>query len=233
MIVVILAGGKGTRISEETKFIPKPLIKIGSYPIIWHIIKYYKGYGYKKFIILGGYKFNKIKKFFLKKEIKGIEIKIINTGLNTTNGGRIYKVKNILSKARFMLTYGDGLSNVNLNLLKKFHLKNKNISTVTAVRPPARWGYLHFKNHKIYRFDEKKISNEGWINGGFFIFEPETLKFFKKNTVIETNLIPKLVKLNLIKAYKHKGFWQCMDNMRDKEILNKMWKNHPKWKIWQ
>ena len=234
MIVVILAGGKGTRLSEETKLTPKPLVKIGSKPIIWHIIKFYQSYGLKDFIIAGGYKYKKINDYFLKTKIQNVNINVINTGLNTMNGGRLFKLKKKLAQKRFMVTYGDGLSNINLKKLIKHHSKMNLIATVTAVRPPARWGYLHLKGIKILKFEEKKSLNEGWINGGFFIFEPEIFKYLKnERDILEKNLMPKLVYKNQISAYKHAGFWPCMDNIKEKNDLNNLWKKSPKWKRWK
>ena len=178
MKVVILAGGKGTRISEYTKSIPKPMVKIGSKPILEHIINYYMKYGFKDFLIAGGYKYSIIKSYFKKKKISA-NIRVIDTGLETLTGSRLLKLKNILDDT-FMLTYGDGLSNINLKKLLKFHRANKKKITITAVHPPARFGELEIKNKLVTKFEEKPQLQKGWINGGFFVIEPEFLNFVGK-----------------------------------------------------
>jgi len=223
MKVVILAGGKGTRISEYTKSIPKPMIKIGSKPILEHIINYYMSYGFKDFLIAGGYKYSIIKNYFKKK--KKINIKVINTGLESLTGKRLVKLEKEL-KNTFMLTYGDGLSNVNLDKLLKFHKKNKKKITVTAVHPPARFGELTINNKLVKEFEEKPQLQKGWINGGFFVVEPEFLKFIgNKNVMLERSPMTKAVKTKNLAAYKHSGFWFCMDTLRDKKVLEAMLKN--------
>ena len=220
MKVVILAGGKGTRISEYTKSIPKPMIKIGSKPIIEHIIKYYMNYGFKEFLVAGGYKYTLIKNYFKKKKIANI--KVINTGLESLTGRRLIKLKKEL-KSTFMLTYGDGLSNINLNKLLKFHKKNKKKITVTAVHPPARFGELTISNNLVKKFEEKPQLQKGWINGGFFVVEPEFLKFIgKKNVMLERSPLIKAAKKKNFAAFKHKGFWSCMDTLRDKKVLDNL-----------
>ena len=223
MKVVILAGGKGTRISEYTKSIPKPMIKIGSKPILEHIINYYMSYGFKDFLIAGEYKYSIIKNYFKKK--KKINIKVINTGLESLTGKRLVKLEKEL-KNTFMLTYGDGLSNVNLDKLLKFHKKNKKKITVTAVHPPARFGELTINNKLVKEFEEKPQLQKGWINGGFFVVEPEFLKFIgNKNVMLERSPMTKAVKTKNLAAYKHSGFWFCMDTLRDKKVLEAMLKN--------
>ncbi len=223
MKVVILAGGKGTRISEYTKSIPKPMIKIGSKPIIEHIIEYYKRFGFKDFLIAGGYKNSVIKNYFKKKKIANI--KVINTGLNSLTGRRLLKLNKKL-KSTFMLTYGDGLSNVDLNKLLKFHKKNKKKITVTAVHPPARFGELTILNNLVKKFEEKPQLQKGWINGGFFVVEPDFLKFIgRKNVMLERSPLTNAVKKKNFAAFKHKGFWSCMDTLRDKEVLDNLIKN--------
>ena len=223
MKVVILAGGKGTRISEYTKSIPKPMIKIGSKPILEHIINYYMSYGFKDFLIAGGYKYSIIKNYFKKK--KKINIKVINTGLESLTGKRLVKLEKEL-KNTFMLTYGDGLSNVNLDKLLKFHKKNKKKITITAVHPPARFGELTINNKLVKEFEEKPQLQKGWINGGFFVVEPEFLKFIgNKNVMLERSPMTKAVKTKNLAAYKHSGFWFCMDTLRDKKVLEAMLKN--------
>jgi len=172
MKVVILAGGHGTRIAEYTKTIPKPMIKVGNKPLIYHIMKHYSKYGYKNFYIALGYKGHVIKKYFRKKFFDW-NINLVETGKNTMTGGRLKRLTKILGKDRFMMTYGDGLSNVNLNKLLKFHKKNKKLLTLTAVRPPARFGAIKITGSRVNYFKEKSKLDEGWINGGFFVIEPE------------------------------------------------------------
>ena len=224
MKVVILAGGKGTRILEYTKSIPKPMVKIGSKPILEHIINYYMKYGFKDFLIAGGYKYSIIKSYFKKKKISA-NIRVIDTGLETLTGSRLLKLKNILDDT-FMLTYGDGLSNVNLKKLLKFHRSNKKKITMTAVHPPARFGDLEIKNKLVTKFEEKPQLQKGWINGGFFVIEPEFLNFVgKKNVMLERSPLLKAVKTKNLSAFKHNGFWFCMDTLRDKKVLDKMIKD--------
>ena len=224
MKVVILAGGRGTRISEYTKSIPKPMVKIGSKPILEHIINYYIKFGFNDFLIAGGYKYSIIKSFFKKKKIPA-KIDVVNTGLNTLTGSRLLKLKKKL-KDTFFLTYGDGLSNVNLNSLLKFHIKNKKKITITADHPPARFGELEIINNNVTKFEEKPQLQKGWINGGFFVVEPEFLKFIgNKNVMLERSPLLQAVKTKNLSAFKHTGFWYCMDTVRDKEVLDKMIKN--------
>ena len=234
-IVVILAGGKGTRLSEETHRIPKPMVKIGKKPIISHIINIYRNYGLKNFYILGGYKFKIIKDYFNKNK----NIHVVNTGMNTMTGGRLYKILKKISKSNFnkdfFLTYGDGVSDIEISKVYKFHKKNKKIATMTVVRPPARWGYAILKHKFVKNFEEKNQHKEGWINGGFFVINLRILKFFKKfknknNIVFEKDILPQLSKKKELVAYKHQNFWQCMDNIRDKYLLNKIWQINKKWK---
>ena len=224
MKCVILAGGKGTRISEYTKLIPKPMIKIGSKPILEHIINYYMKFGFNDFIIAGGYKYSIIKNYFQKRK-NLVKIEVINTGNSSLTGKRLIKLKNKLTDT-FMLTYGDGLSNVDLNKLLKCHKKNKKKITMTAVHPPARFGELEINNSLVKRFEEKPQLQKGWINGGYFVVEPEFLKFIgNKNVMLERSPLTKAVKTKNLAAYKHTGFWFCMDTLRDKEVLETMMKN--------
>tara|TARA_B100000945_G_C20325596_1_gene569826 strand:+ start:369 stop:1076 length:708 start_codon:yes stop_codon:yes gene_type:complete len=217
--VVILAGGYGSRLSEYTKTIPKPMVKIMGKPIIMHIINHYKKYGFQKFIIASGYKGEVIKNYFKK---KNKNIKVINTGLKTMTGGRVKRLKTYLHDQVFLMTYGDGLSDVNINNLLKFHRKSKNVATLTAVRPPARFGSIKLNNDKVTYFKEKSSLDEGWINGGFFVFEPLVFKYLKgDNTYLEREPLQIISKKKLLGAFKHKGFWQCMDTRRDKIILEK------------
>ncbi len=221
MKVVILAGGLGTRLSEYTKTIPKPMVEIKKKPLIFHIMKHYAKYGFKEFYIAGGYKQEVIKKFF-KKKFYDWKIKIIDTGEITMTGGRLKRLKKYLSNETFMLTYGDGLSDVNLKKLLEFHKKNKNIATLTSVRPPARFGAIKVRGKKVIYFKEKSRLDEGWINGGFFVFEPTIFKYIKNDkTYLERQPLELISKKNNLFAFKHDGFWQCMDTIRDKEILEK------------
>jgi glucose-1-phosphate cytidylyltransferase len=232
MKLVILAGGLGTRISEETDYIPKPMVKIGKEPILWHIIKYYSTFGFREFIICGGYKINFIRNFFKKKN-KSCNIKVINTGKNSNTGERLKRVKKYINNT-FCLTYGDGLSNVNLNKLIYFHNKNKSIATLTAVKPIPHFGKMVFKGNKVFKFFEKNKKKENWINGGFFVCEKNIFKYLvSKNPIFESETLPILAKKKLLAAYKHNDFWYCMDTLRDKRYLNSLWssKKAP-WKIW-
>lgn len=241
MQLLILAGGFGTRISEETDYIPKPMVKIGNKPIIWHIIKYYVEYGFNDFIICGGYKHEIIKEYFNKKNLKrllntkkNLNISVFFTGKDSNTGERIKRVKMHLND-EFCLTYGDGLSNVNLNSLLAFHRKiKKTLVTVTSVLPQPRYGKLKFKGSKISDFYEKQSENENWINGGFFVCNKKMISFFKKkNPIFESDILTELAKKNFLYGYKHKGFWYCMDTLRDKRHLNFLWKNKKApWKIW-
>ena len=235
MKTVILAGGLGTRLSEETKYKPKPMVSIGKYPILWHILKIYEFYNNNEFIIAGGYKQNFIKNFLFKNNNLISKIDLIDTGLLTNTGGRLFRLKKFLKNNTFMLTYGDGLANININKLIKFHKKHKSLATITVVRPPARWGYVKLNNNTVSKFEEKNQLNEGWINGGFFVFEPEIFDYIKKSdsTILEHDVLPVLSKKKYLKAYKHQGFWQCMDSLRDKKLLEKLWKQkNPPWKVW-
>ena len=227
MKVVILAGGMGTRISEYTKSlikpIPKPMIKVNGKPIIHRIIDHYIKYGHREFIIALGYKGKLIKKYFKKKKFKvKINIKLVDTGLKTMTGGRLKRLKKYLKKETFMMTYGDGISDVNLKKLLKFHRVNKTIATLTAVRPPARFGAIKIRGKKVSYFKEKSKLDEGWINGGFFVFEPKVFDYIQNDgTYLEKEPLINLGKKNQLNAFKHYGYWQCMDTIRDKEILEK------------
>jgi len=222
MKVILLAGGFGTRLSEYTKTIPKPMIEVGGKPMLFHIMKLYAKYGFKDFYIALGYKGLVIKKFF-NKNLFDWRINLIETGNNTMTGGRLKRLKKYIGNETFMMTYGDGLSNLNLKELLKFHKKNKKLVTVTAVRPPARFGALKLKGQHVSYFKEKSKLDEGWINGGFFVMEPEFLKFIKDDsTYLEREPLEKMSQKKQLVAFKHKGFWQCMDTKRDKEKLDKI-----------
>jgi len=225
MKVVILAGGLGTRISEYTKTIPKPMIKINKKPIIVHIMKHYAKYGFNNFYIALGYKGKIIKKYFKKNYFKW-NINLIDTGLKTMTGGRLRRLKKILGRETFFMTYGDGVSDVNLHKLLKFHNRRKKLVTLTAVRPPARFGAIKLLGSKVKTFREKEKLDEGWINGGFFVMEPEFLNHIEgDNIFLEKEPLVRASKKGQLSAYKHHGFWQCMDTQRDKDKLEKMLKS--------
>ena len=226
MKVVILCGGLGSRLSEETKVKPKPMVKIGNKPILCHIIDTYKYYGFKNFILALGYKGNYIKNFFKNKK-KDPNIKLVDTGKNTLTGGRLLKLKKYFKKDEiFMLTYGDGLTNQNIKKLVKFHKSHGKIATMTAVRPLVRFGELNLRGNKVKKFKEKPLASKGWINGGYFVFSSKIFKFINGNkTMLEREPLEKLTKINQLIAFKHDGFWQCMDNMRDKLLLNEIYKS--------
>jgi len=226
MKVVILCGGKGSRLSEETHSKPKPMVKIGLKPILSHIINIYAYHGYKEFIFLLGYKGQVIKKYF-SKHFPNLNFRFINTGIKTGTGGRILKIKKYFSKnENFMLTYGDGVSNQNIKKLAKYHITHKKIATMTVVRPPARFGVVKLNGNKIKFFAEKPQTSLGWINGGFFVFNQKIFKFIKKfDEMLEKKPLELLSKKNQLIAYKHKGFWQCMDTLRDKNQLDNLIKN--------
>lgn len=230
MKTVILCGGKGTRLSEETKKIPKPMVKIGKMPILEHIINIYIKFGVKDFIFALGYKKEFIKKYFSQKKFKNLNIKFVDTGLNTLTGKRLKKLEKFLKDEKdFFLTYGDGLTDLNIKKLIKFHFKHKKVATVTAVRPPARFGELLINKNKVRKFYEKNQIRSGWINGGFFIFNKDIFNYLsQKDCMLEKEPMTKLVKYQQLLAYKHYSFWQCMDTLRDKELLNKIWKNDKK-----
>ena len=221
MKIVILAGGFGTRISEYTKTIPKPMIRIKKKPIIVHIMEHYAKHGFTDFYIALGYKGSIIKKYFENKKFEW-NINLIDTGQKTMTGGRLKRLKKFLKDDTFMLTYGDGLSNINLKKLLKFHKENKKMVTMTAVRPPARFGSIKIKGNKVEYFKEKSRMDEGWINGGFFIMEPKFLNYIKSDvTYLEKYPLEKVTKMKELNAYKHYGYWQCIDTKRDLDRVKK------------
>ena len=222
MKVVILCGGIGSRLAEETKLIPKPMVKIGNLPIVHHIINYYKNFGFNEFVLATGYKKEIIEKYFKKDK----SVKCIFTGKNTLTGGRVLRLKKYFKKnENFLLTYGDGLTNQDLKRLLKFHLKHNKIATITAVKPPARFGELKITGDKVKLFEEKPQLQNNWINGGYFVFNSKIFDYISSDkTMLEREPFKKLTNKKHLMAYKHFGFWQCMDTMREKTILSKLWK---------
>ena len=230
MKAVILCGGLGTRLSEETKKIPKPMVKIGNEPILIHIMNIFANYNIKNFVLALGYKKDIKRKYFKKKKYKNWNIELIDTGLYTMTGSRLSKLRKTLeSEENFFLTYGDGVSDINIKKLLKFHLKNKKVATVTAVKPPARFGELYLNKNLVKKFAEKNQINSGWINGGFFLFNKKIFNYLPKTPcMLEREPIKNLTKKKELTAYKHSGFWQCMDTLRDKELLCNLWKSKKK-----
>ena len=224
MKLVILAGGFGTRLSEYTDSIPKPMVPIGNKPIIEHIMGIYASYGHKEFYVALGYKGDVIRKYF-KNFKKDWKVNLIDTGSDTFTGGRLKRLEKYLSKENFLLTYGDGLSNIDINKLIKFHEAHKKIVTISAVRPPARFGSLNLKGSEVLKFKEKTQLGDSWINGGFFVINPKFFNFLQDDkTVLEAAPLEKVTELKQIRAFKHEGFWQCMDHKMDKDLLEQMYK---------
>lgn len=257
MKVLLLAGGFGTRLSEETQNLPKPMVQIGGKPILWHIMKTYSSFGYNDFVILLGYKGYVIKEYFANYflhqsdvtiDIKNNEMEILNnsaepwkvtlidTGLNTMTGGRIKRVEELINGERFMLTYGDGVSDVDIDALVKSHDEHGKAITMTAVQPEGRFGSLKFTgNQQIASFEEKPKGDGTWINGGYFVCEPRVFDYIKKGdqTIFETDPLEQLAKDGELYSFKHYGFWKPMDTLRDNKVLNSLWDNNEaKWKIW-
>lgn len=254
MKVVILAGGYGTRISEESVHKPKPMIEIGGYPVLWHIMKIYSYYGFNDFIICSGYKEHIIKRYFLDyhinnsnitfdfsnntkyihpSDVEPWKVSIINTGLDTMTGGRVKKIKDFVGDERFMLTYGDGLSDINIKELIENHRKNNKIATITAVKQEPRFGILNINDNKVTSFREKDNLDTSWINGGYMVFEPEIFDFIQGDDCVLEDILDILCKKNMLNAYKHTGFWKCMDTVRDKQELELLIKqNNARWKVW-
>ena len=254
MKVVILSGGFGTRLTEENELRPKPMIEIGGRPILWHIMKHYAHYGLKEFYIALGHRGEAIKAFFFEYANLGGSLSINlgtgeiakhhpmseewtihlrDTGRRTNTGGRIKRLEQSLSET-FMLTYGDGVCDLDLQKLLEFHRAHGRIATVTAVRPPSRFGGLVFEGDLVAEFTEKPQIGEGWINGGFFVFEPEIFTYLKDdNTILEADALEQLARERQLAAYRHEGFWQCMDTPRDKRLLESLWQDErAPWKVW-
>jgi len=226
--VIIFCGGLGSRLSEETKIKPKPMVQIGKEPILIHIMKIYSKYGFNDFILALGYKKNIIIDYFKKNKNKKWNVELVDTGHNTLTGNRLLKLKKYLKNENdFFLTYGDGLTDINIKQLLKYHKEKKKIVTLTAVRPPARFGELKInKSGTVINFKEKNQINSGWINGGFFVLCKKIFDYLPKSQcMLEREPMIKLTNKKEIAAFRHKGFWQCMDTLRDKELLNKIWKS--------
>lgn len=258
MKVVILAGGFGTRISEESHLKPKPMIEIGGAPILWHIMKYYSHYGFNEFVICCGYKAYVIKQYFADYYLHRSDItfdfsnnnhmtvhnnvaepwrvSVIDTGLHTNTGGRIKRVQNFIGEEPFLLTYGDGVSNIDLNLLLKQHAASENIVTISATQPIGRFGVLHIDEieDRVTLFKEKNTEDSGWINAGFMVIEPSIFSYIDSDeTIFEREPMERLSVEAKLGVYKHRGFWKCMDTQRDKFLLETLWdENKAEWKLW-
>ena len=232
---VILAGGYGTRISEESHLKPKPMIEIGGMPLLWHIMKIYSHYGINEFVICCGYKGDIIKEYFSKFDFPLWNVQLVDTGLNTMTGGRIKRIQNHID-GTFCVTYGDGVSDVNINDLILFHKEKKSLATLTAIHPPERFGVLELSGNNVVEFHEKHQGESSWINGGFFVFEKEIFDYIKNgdSTTLERPPYETLAKEKKLTAFKHEGFWHPMDTLRDKKHLGNLWtSNKAPWKIWE
>lgn len=255
MKVVILAGGYGTRLSEETDHKPKPMVQIGGREMLWHIMNVYAHYGSDEFVIALGYKGEVIKRYFLDYRLLNSSLTVslatgdatviggecldwrvhlVDTGLETMTGGRLKRLANWIGDGTFMMTYGDGVGNIDIDRLREFHRGHGRLATVTAVRPPARFGGLEFDGDRIKRFSEKPQIGEGWINGGFFVLEPEVLDYIEgDDTVWERGPLERLAEDGQLMAYKHEAFWQSMDTLRDVRLLESLWQSkQAPWKVW-
>lgn len=255
MKVVILAGGLGTRLSEETSVKPKPMVTVGGFPIIWHIMKTYSHFGFNEFVLALGYRGDMVKEYFLDHRYLTSDLTIslgtgkvilhegdrldwtvhlVDTGLETATGGRLKKVAKWLEGEPFMLTYGDGVADIDITRLVEFHKAQGRLATVTAVRPPARFGGLEFEGDSIRRFSEKPQIGEGWINGGFFVLQPEVLDYISDDqTSWEHEPLERLAADGQLVAYKHDSFWQPMDTLREVRLLESLWSGgKPPWKVW-
>ena len=231
---VILAGGYGTRISEESHLKPKPMIEIGGMPLLWHIMKIYSHYGINEFVICCGYKGDIIKEYFSKFDFPLWNVQLVDTGLNTMTGGRIKRIQNHIDDT-FCVTYGDGVSDVNINDLILFHKEKKSLATLTAIHPPERFGVLELSGNNVVEFHEKHQGESSWINGGFFVFEKEIFDYIKNgdSTTLERTPFETLAKEKKLTAFKHEGFWHPMDTLRDKKHLENLWtSNKAPWKKW-
>ena len=254
MKIVILAGGLGTRLSEETEIRPKPMVEIGGRPILWHIMKHYAHHGLKEFFIALGYRGEVIKRFFMdfplldgsmsidfasghidrQDESEDWVVHLKDTGQETNTGGRLKRLEPFLREGTFMLTYGDGVCDIDFDELLKFHRSHGHIATVSAVRPPARFGGLIFDGVMVSDFTEKAQIGEGWINGGFLVCEPEIFRYLDgDDSSLEVDALERLAADRQLAAFRHEGFWQCMDTLRDKRLLESLWSsNRAPWKVW-
>jgi glucose-1-phosphate cytidylyltransferase len=256
MKAVILAGGLGTRLAEETEVRPKPMVEIGGQPILWHILKHFASYGVREFVIALGYKSEVIKRYFREycvlagnmtvdvrtgeahhhqRDADDWTVHLIDTGMNTLTGGRVARLKPLLCEGPFLLTYGDGVADVDVKELIAFHRAQGKRATVTAVRPPARFGELSFDGDSVTAFLEKAQTREGWINGGFMVLEPSVFEYLKgDDAILEVHALERLAKEGQLAGYKHPGFWQCMDTLRDKRLLEQIWQEErAPWKTWK
>ncbi|MBI4533559.1 MAG: glucose-1-phosphate cytidylyltransferase [Candidatus Melainabacteria bacterium] len=255
MKVAILAGGLGTRLQEETTVRPKALVEIGGRPILWHLMKFYSSFGFKEFVLALGYKSELIKEYFLNYHHHASNLTInlqrgevivrdhnsedwtvhlLDTGLSTETGGRVKRLGNFIGNEPFLLTYTDGLSNVNIHEIIKFHKSHGRLATITAVRPPARFGKISFDGDKVSLFEEKPNSGEGWINGGFFVLEPGIVDYIEgDHSIFEKEPLEKLALDSELKAYRHNDFWQCMDVRREMQLLETLWQSgQAPWRVW-
>jgi glucose-1-phosphate cytidylyltransferase len=256
MKVVILAGGLGTRLQEETTVKPKPMVEVGGQPILWHLMNIYATFDYKEFVLALGYKGEVIKNYFLNYyylrnsfsiglaggrvevhdgEREDWNVHLIDTGLNTDTGGRIKRLANWIGDETFMMTYGDGVANIDIAKLVEFHRQHGKLATVTAVRPPSRFGGIIFNGDQVVRFVEKPQIGEGWINGGFFVLEPGVLDYIEGDrTIFEQEPLERLAEDGQLMAYRHDDFWQCMDTLRDVRLLESLWQQGiAPWKVWE
>ena len=255
MPVIILCGGMGTRLAEQTEVRPKPMVEIGGRPILWHIMKHYSHYGFNDFILALGYKAEQIKRYFFELGVlsrdfavslkdgkirtigensgESWNVHLVDTGQDSLTGGRLKRLEALIGHQTFMMTYGDGIGTVDLQKLLDFHHSNHGLVTLTAVHPPARFGAIEFEGNRISHFKEKSTLHEGWINGGFFVIEPAALEYIKEEVMWEHSPMERLAEEGQLYAYKHEDFWQCMDTARDLKYLESLCNSgHPPWKIW-
>jgi glucose-1-phosphate cytidylyltransferase len=256
MKTVILAGGLGTRLAEETGIRPKPMVEIGGQPVLWHVMKHYSSHGFNEFLVALGYKGEMIKRYFLdyyplfgnltvdlsdggvradNSECEPWLVHLVDTGADSMTGGRVLRMRDRVGRETFMVTYGDGVTNVDLKRVVDFHRSHGKIATVTAVRPPSRFGGIVFEGDRVAEFTEKPQIGEGWINGGFMVFEPQVFDYMTDDsTVLEKDVLETLASEGNLMAYRHDGFWQCMDTIRDVQLLQSLWEEgRAEWKTWK
>ncbi|NOT29316.1 MAG: glucose-1-phosphate cytidylyltransferase [Planctomycetes bacterium] len=255
MKTIILAGGLGTRLSEETEIRPKPLVEVGGRPLLWHIMNLYAHHGFNEFVVALGYKGHLIKDYFLRyfqwrhdlsvdlstggvevhaRERESWKVHLVDTGLGTMTGGRLKRLRAWIGEETFMMTYGDGVADVDVRALLDFHRSHGRLATVTAVRPPARFGSLQFQGDLVSEFSEKPQVGEGWVNGGFFVLEPQVFSYLDGDaSIFEREALERLAREGQLAAYRHTTFWQCMDTLRDVRLLNELWEGgHAPWRVW-